>query len=82
MTVESAGGDGRVSTDVSPRIRRQEPLDWVAALTTPGPEQTAAMRQLHELMVRAAAHQVWRLRNALPDASPGAVDEIVNQSAD
>ena len=82
MTVDSAGCDGRVSTDLGPRTRPQEPLDWIAALTTPGPEQTAALRQLHGLMVRAAAHQVWRLRNALPDSSPAAVDEIVNQAAD
>jgi RNA polymerase sigma-70 factor (ECF subfamily) len=40
------------------------------------------MRQLHDLMLRAAAHQVWRMRSALPDASPGTVDLIVNQAAD
>jgi RNA polymerase sigma-70 factor (ECF subfamily) len=40
------------------------------------------MRQLHELMLRAAAHQVSRMRGALPDASPGTVDIVVNQAAD
>ena len=40
------------------------------------------MRQLHALMIRAAAHQVWRMRAALPDASPGAVDLLANQAAD
>jgi RNA polymerase sigma-70 factor (ECF subfamily) len=79
VTLNSAGCDGRVSTD---RAQAQAEFDWVAALTTPGPEQTAALRRLHELMVRAAAHQVWRLRSALPDPSPGAVDDIVNQAAD
>ena len=29
------------------------------------------MRELHALMVRAAGHQVWRMRAALPDPSPG-----------
>jgi RNA polymerase sigma-70 factor (ECF subfamily) len=82
MTVDSPGCDGRVSTDLSPRTRGQEPPDWIAALTTPGPEQAAALRRLHGLMVRAAAHQVWRLRSALPDASPAAVDDIANQAAD
>lgn len=62
--------------------RRAEPADWVVALTTPGPEQQHALRLLHQLMVRAAAHQVWRLRSALPDDSPGSVEVIVQQAAD
>ena len=56
--------------------------DWVGALSTPGPEQTRAMRALHQLMLRASAHQVWRMRASLPDSSPGSVDAIVNQAAD
>ncbi|MEO7422302.1 MAG: sigma-70 family RNA polymerase sigma factor [Ornithinibacter sp.] len=40
------------------------------------------MRRLHALMVRAAAHQVWRMRSALPDPSPHAVDDLANQAAD
>jgi len=59
-----------------------DPDDWVAALATPGPEQDHAMRRLHALMVRAAAHQVWRMRAALPDPSPDAVDDLANQAAD
>jgi RNA polymerase sigma-70 factor (ECF subfamily) len=62
--------------------RRPEPADWVEALSSSGPEQAAAMRQLHALMRRAAAHQVWRMRAALPDDSPSTVDVIVNQAAD
>lgn len=62
--------------------RRSEPEDWVAALSTPGPAQDDAMRRLHALMVRAAAHQVWRLRAALPDPSPDAVDDLANLAAD
>ncbi|KGN41813.1 RNA polymerase sigma factor [Knoellia aerolata] len=58
------------------------PEDWVSALSSSGADQQAAMRALHDLMVRAAAHQVWRMRSALPDASPGTVDVIVNQAAD
>ncbi|WP_270886092.1 sigma-70 family RNA polymerase sigma factor [Pedococcus sp. 5OH_020] len=56
--------------------------DWVVALTTPGHEQTVALRELHRLMLKAAAHQVWRMRAALPDASPGTVEDIANQAAD
>ena len=62
--------------------RSGEPEDWVAALSTPGPEQDDALRRLHALMVRAAAHQVWRLRAALPDPSPDAVDDLANHAAD
>lgn len=58
------------------------PEDWILALSSPGAEQQVAMRALHGLMVRAAAHQVWRMRGALPDPSPGTVDVIVNQAAD
>ncbi|MEO5608515.1 MAG: sigma-70 family RNA polymerase sigma factor [Ornithinibacter sp.] len=65
-----------------PRGREVEPEDWVAALATPGPAQDDAMRRLHALMVRAAAHQVWRMRSALPDPSPHAVDDLANQAAD
>ena len=59
-----------------------EPADWVLALATPGPEQAVAMRQLHQLMLRAAGHQVWRMRAVLPDPSPATVEVIVNQAAD
>jgi RNA polymerase sigma-70 factor (ECF subfamily) len=58
------------------------PTDWVLALSSPGPGQQTALRALHDLMVRAAAHQVWRMRGILPDSSPGTVDVIVNQAAD
>ncbi|HET7477046.1 MAG TPA: sigma-70 family RNA polymerase sigma factor [Dermatophilaceae bacterium] len=61
---------------------RPEPLDWVHALTSSGPDQVSAMRELHRLMLRAARHQVWRMRGVLPDASPGTVDVIANQAAD
>lgn len=40
------------------------------------------MRRLHALMVRAAAHQVWRMRAALPDPSRHAVEDLANQAAD
>lgn len=68
----------------SPGVVRDtaEAVDWVPALSARGPQQDAAMRELHALMLRAAAHQVWRMRSALPDASPATVDVIVNQAAD
>lgn len=59
-----------------------EPADWVAALSCGGAGQLAATRLLHELMLRAAGHQVSRMRAALPDDSAATVDVIVNQAAD
>ena len=73
--------DGRGGSASTPD-RANEPADWVSALTGTGPDQVVAMRQLHQLMLRAAAHEVSRMRGALPDASPGTVDVVVNQAAD
>jgi RNA polymerase sigma-70 factor, ECF subfamily len=56
------------------------PTDWVQALTLPGPERDAALRGLHELLVKAARHQVWRMRAQL--AGTAEVDDIANQAAD
>jgi RNA polymerase sigma-70 factor, ECF subfamily len=56
--------------------------DWVSELSTPGPAQDVAMRRLHDLMLRAAGHQVWRMRGLLPDSSPRTVEVLVNQAAD
>ena len=67
---------------VKTHASRDEPEDWVAALSEPGPAQDDAMRRLHALMIRAAAHQIWRMRAALPDTSPQAVDDLANQAAD
>jgi RNA polymerase sigma-70 factor, ECF subfamily len=66
----------------APAAERGEPADWVQALRGDGPEQVLALRQLHTLMLRAAGHQVARMRGALPDSSPATVDVIVNQAAD
>jgi RNA polymerase sigma-70 factor (ECF subfamily) len=74
-------GDTRQAAMTAPE-RSTEPADWVLALATPGPEQAVAMRQLHQLMVRAAGHQVWRMRAVLPDPSPATVEVLVNQAAD
>ncbi len=59
-----------------------EDIDWVADLSGDGPGHVAALRELHALMLRACGHQVWRMRDALPDTSPEAVEVVVNQAAD
>jgi RNA polymerase sigma-70 factor (ECF subfamily) len=57
-------------------------LDWLAALTLPGPAHEEALRDLHGLMVRAARHQVWRMRSLVPGVGAGALDELANGAAD
>lgn len=59
----------------------QDPADWVLALTG-GPDQDLALRRLHALLVRAARHQVARMRGLLAGAGPVQVDELVQQAAD
>lgn len=72
------------STDASPgaKARVPETTDWVAALSVPGPDQDRALRQLHELMLRAARTQVHRMSTMLAGAGVRTVDEIANQAAD
>ena len=55
-------------------------LDWVTTLAVPGPAHEEALRDLHALMVRAARHQVWRMRTQL--AAGEAVEDLANQAAD
>lgn len=73
---------GTVAATASAAARSNEPPDWVAALSTPGPECDDALRRLHALMLRAARHQVRRMRPLLGDASARACDDIANGAAD
>jgi RNA polymerase sigma-70 factor (ECF subfamily) len=59
-----------------------EGYDWVRALSATGPEQDAALRELHALMVRAASRQVSRMQGMLGGVGSDVVDEIANQAAD
>ena len=63
-------------------VRDAEPLDWPTALTLGGPEQDAALRRLHELMLKAARHQVWRMRGMLHEHGPDFYDDLANSAAD
>jgi RNA polymerase sigma-70 factor (ECF subfamily) len=60
----------------------RDPEDWVAALTLDGPQRDLALRRLHALLVRAAYHQVLRMRPLLPAAGADHVDELAHQAAD
>ena len=60
----------------------RDPEDWVAALTLDGPHHDLALRRLHALLVRAAYHQVLRMRPLLAAAGADHVDELAHQAAD
>ena len=59
-----------------------DPADWVLALTCDGVQRDAALARLHALLVRAARHQVWRMRAQLGDPGPEHVEELALQAAD
>ena len=71
-----------VPAGTSGKPSRDEPPDWVSALSAPGPECDEALRQLHALMLRAASHQVRRMRAMLPGAGARVCDDIANGAAD
>ncbi|HVE27876.1 MAG TPA: sigma-70 family RNA polymerase sigma factor [Sporichthya sp.] len=56
--------------------------EWVADLTADGPAGEAALRRLHEILLRASRHQVWRLRGMLPHAGPEDLSDLALAIAD
>ena len=55
---------------------------WVADLAVDGRAGELAQRRLHRLLVGAARRQVWRLRDLLPGAGPGELEDVAQQAAD
>jgi RNA polymerase sigma-70 factor (ECF subfamily) len=55
---------------------------WVSDLAVGGPEGHAALRRLHDLLLRASRHQVWRLRGLVPGAGAGELEDLAQQAAD
>ncbi len=55
---------------------------WWTHLGDAGPEADVALARLHQLLVRASRHQVWRLRDRLPHAGTHEVDDLAQQAAD
>ena len=55
---------------------------WVADLTADGPAGEVALRKLHELLLRASRHQVWRLRGMLPNMGPDDLNDLALAVAD
>jgi len=56
--------------------------EWVADLTAEGQAGEVALRRLHEVLLRASRHQVWRLRGMLPHAGPDDLSDLALQVAD
>ena len=67
-----------VSPDVAPPPPEE---DWPASLADSGPEGQAALQRLRELLVRASRHQVWRLRDLMPGAGAGELEDLAQQAA-
>jgi RNA polymerase sigma-70 factor (ECF subfamily) len=55
---------------------------WVADLTASGAAGAEAVRRLHDTLLRATRHQVWRLRGLLPGAGSGDLEDLAQQAAD
>ncbi|HET7690077.1 MAG TPA: sigma-70 family RNA polymerase sigma factor [Nocardioidaceae bacterium] len=55
---------------------------WVVDLASDGPAGAEAVRHLHGILLRASRHQVWRLRDLLPGAGAGELEDLAQQSAD
>jgi RNA polymerase sigma-70 factor, ECF subfamily len=55
---------------------------WLSALRGAGAERDAAVGRLHELLIRAARHEVSRRRAALSHIRPEELEDIALQAAD
>ncbi|MEO6859047.1 MAG: sigma-70 family RNA polymerase sigma factor [Solirubrobacteraceae bacterium] len=55
---------------------------WVQRLSADGPAREEALRDLHELLLRAARFEVNRRRRTLPHLRGGDLDDLAQQSAD
>jgi RNA polymerase sigma-70 factor (ECF subfamily) len=55
--------------------------DWVADLADTGPAGQQALTRLRDLLLRATRHQVWRLRDLLPGAGAGDLEDLAQQAA-
>jgi RNA polymerase sigma-70 factor (ECF subfamily) len=59
-----------------------DPADWPTALSLPGAGRDQALQRLHSLMLKAARHQVWRMRGMLPGAGVSLFEDLANTAAD
>src|SRR5215218_2315482 len=69
------------------RARTRPRLDdesrgWLAALRAKGAERELAVRELHDLLLRAARFEIARRRGSLPHLRGDDFDDLAHQSAD
>jgi RNA polymerase sigma-70 factor, ECF subfamily len=74
--------DGRELADADPVRAADVREDWVERLSVPGPGQEAALARLHELLLRAARHQVAQMVGRLPEIGAARREELTHQAAD
>ncbi len=55
--------------------------EWLADLTDDGLAGEAALARLRQLLLRSTRHQVWRLRDLLPGAGAGELEDLAQQAA-
>ena len=67
------------TSDVAPPPSDEQ---WLADLADDGAAGQQALERLRELLLRATRHQVWRLRDLLPGAGAGELEDLAQQSAD
>ncbi|WP_239460177.1 RNA polymerase sigma factor [Nocardioides daejeonensis] len=68
-----------ITSEVQHAVSSDE--EWIADLHRPGAVGVAAQRRLHELLLRAARHQVARLRHQLPGIGAGELDDLAQEAA-
>lgn len=72
----------RTAATADPPASRRSNDEWLAALHGAGASQDVALHDLHQLLVRAARHQVLRMRGLLPSWGPQRLDDLVQSAAD
>jgi RNA polymerase sigma-70 factor (ECF subfamily) len=69
------------SERVVPEIVDAESRRWLGRLRSHGEERERAIRELHELLVRAARFEIHRRRSAMPFLRGDDYDDLAHQSA-
>jgi RNA polymerase sigma-70 factor (ECF subfamily) len=82
MTLAQHGGTVATMSPPTPAVEPPPPDDgWRFDLTDDGPAGHEALTRLREHLLRATRHQVWRLRDLVPGAGPGELEDLAQQSA-
>jgi RNA polymerase sigma-70 factor (ECF subfamily) len=72
----------RPSPIAPPNGPDDESRAWVTALADDGASGDEARRELHDLLLRAARHEISRRRDFMPHLRGGDLDDLAHQSAD